>query len=902
MTSMIKNKKMADEKIPPEKTENTAAGTAPETEANADEAEVLLDKTRMDMDLSGSIKEEPTSDDGGTDIRIDSGFTPKPKISISERLSPLFGIFRSVKIPKLGPLFSRLGMVVLGLPFFYLLVGCVLFAFKNEAPAKWILLAASALAAILSLITLLVGKGGPSFLVFPITALLSFAGAHLLLFSGNDPLFFTLLGRPPAEVMSEFWAALFILQMLLILVAYPGKWIGKGLLSFLALAAAAYFILGDSPDLANLLASFPPEAEPGFVIMNVYLTLLFLVSFLWFFFSKSPRKRWVGANLFILLLASLVGQAALHQSRLPNALSFIIPSELPVGSAILITEGDNPVTLRVETKNFKTNFARDDRERARFSLAAAKDKFLLKASRADDSFLNLTGSDLKVWANGHSIKCKMSKGKKGYLLTLLSSPKPPLPEENNLKTDEPSVAAKIPGLEVLSPSPGDSFSGSLPVAVNLSPPEGKMPGTVRFFIDDVEKEVKDSPPYQVALDTAELSTGNHTLKVSALLQNPSDLAVLPEEMTQSVPVTKGEHPQAFFVRPTLGEFLSQKTPVEISVAADPQGGLPASIELLLKETKIHEWTAPPYTFEWDTSALTSGEYFLRLKSKTAAGVQTSDWVSVLTGQGGIKINAPAGDRQYDKVVFIIDASVSLEDLWGEKTKWEWVKGLFLGGKSVSQLRGSQMGIVLGGNKVYHQHADCRDADWGFLLGPYNSKGIKGAFKESAPRGVFPLFASLSKALEAKPKKIIVVADGADSCAGKIPQTLASKIRREEILVDVVTLGALNPKDEKVLKELAETGGGHYLAVSSGEELEEEVQKALSFHFQLLDGEKVVLEEGLTGAFHSLKPGNYTLKVSMDPPLPPQTITLRHQMTTTVKLELVGGKATAKEEYAPLVLP
>lgn len=951
-----------DPKNPPEKTENTASNVAPEEE-------VLLDKTRMDMDISASFKEDPTSGDGGTDIRVNSGLHSKPKpplfsgltAGLKTLINSLARAVGKIKAPtSMVSFLSRLGIVLAALPLFYLLGQSTLFAFKNQFSSQWILLGVLALAVLFSVVALLLRWAVAFIIAFPLISILGLLTAHFLLYPGTDPLFFTLIGHPPSLVANEIWAAFFGVEILCFLLAYPGNWFAKGLFAFLLAGAAGNFLFNIFSKVpleaswagVRFLARLPLLAEPGYLTLVGLLPFLFLASLLWLIFS-STQKGWISANLIVLLVAVFLGQVLLQKNRLPNLIGLISPPPLPAASAVL--KGEGAGFIQVSTKNFKAQALHDDWDRARFTLSAAKDKYLLTATNADGFPLLLKPSDLSVTVGGNPVKWKMLGNKKGYLISLFSQPAPTLPfaitvpekkeyapteqiqfvlppdtdldfyeisvdghsegrkePDGKLASLEVSLAGLTPGnhsvevsatdqlgnlsraslaftlvvkpgLQIQTPQTGDSFSDSLPVALDLSVPAPLSAGAVHFLIDEQEVGMKDSPPYQAALDTTGLAVGNHVLKVSVSLANPADPAVAPQEFFQSVPIVKGDHPQAFFVRPTLGEFLAQKTPVEISVAADSKGALPTAIELWLNETKIHDWSAPPYTFDWDTSGLASGEYVLKLKAKTADGVQTSDWVKVLTGEGNFQINSQSGDLHYQKVVFILDASISESDLWGTKPKWEWLQGLFSATQVSSELKGAEVGVILSGDQVFYQHADCRDVHWVMPMGPANSRSIRAAMKKAAPKGVFSLFTAVDQALAAHPKKIIVLADGADACTGKIPAATAAKIKREEVSLDVLTLGKISADEEKVLQELAETGGGEMKTVSNGGALDDTVADALAFNFKVMEGDKTVLKGPVDDSPHPLRPGTYQLKISMDPPMPEKSIAIRHGATTTIDL-------------------
>lgn len=466
-----------------------------------------------------------------------------------------------------------------------------------------------------------------------------------------------------------------------------------------------------------------------------------------------------------------------------------------------------------------------------------------------------------------------------------------LTDQNGLSATQSQEITVLPPLSVTIESPmnGDYFGDQLSVFVRIKGPAGVKVSSVGFLIDGQEFLNKNSPPYMGIFDTSELEGGKHQLRIVAQTESG--------EIKSEVDLYKGDYPKISFVSPSLGQFLIVQTPVEVKQS--PEGNY-RELELYLDNKLLHQWNEPPYKYSWNTSELSSGTHLLKVKGKTKEGVQSSDSVRVSTGKGGIKIvppgSSPKSGFQYKKVVFVLDASVSQWDSWNLKSKWDWSKELFRFKEISSQLKGTKVGVVVAGGGVPFNHQDCSDANWAFKLDSFAARKITKVLDQTKPTGVSALFSGIELALKAKPQKIIVLTDSADSCNQKIPSKLVKKLSQSNVHLDLVSLGSIDQKNAEVLEELAQIGSGNFIVVEKVSEFEEKLAKILTLYYEILSGDQVILAAPVDGKERFLRPGEYSLKITMDPPLTGQKITIRNGLTTDVGLQVEGNQTKIKESF------
>jgi len=148
-----------------------------------------------------------------------------------------------------------------------------------------------------------------------------------------------------------------------------------------------------------------------------------------------------------------------------------------------------------------------------------------------------------------------------------------------------------------------------------------------------------------------------------------------------------------------------------------------------------------------------------------------------------------------RILFILDASNSMNNSWGKKTRFEVAKELLA--KSVTELEGvPNLEIAL---RVYgHQsditptYEDCEDTKLEIPFGSNNHGQIKGKIQTIRARGTTPIARSLEAAASDFPNAkarnvIILITDGLEACDND-PCVIAKKLKDKEINVRPFVIG------------------------------------------------------------------------------------------------------------------
>jgi hypothetical protein len=469
---------------------------------------------------------------------------------------------------------------------------------------------------------------------------------------------------------------------------------------------------------------------------------------------------------------------------------------------------------------------------------------------------------------------------------------------------------EVPALQVLAPLAGDYFSDTLRVYAQLFLPEGEVPSRLKFLIDDQEIDQKNEPPFEMVLNTASLIPGNHVLKVIA--EVPIAGADSPKEYSQLLSLIKGPHPIVSLIRPGFGEFVNADTPVEVSVEGEEGYD---QLDFLVDDKPVLKWTQAPYFTTWDTTSLEEGSHVVTIKGSAEGGMQSSDTVVVSTGTGKIKVlagvpgdpnsapsptasNATSSIVRFEQVVFVLDASNSEADEWNGRIKWDWQRDLLSLPKVTAQLSGSKVGVVVMGAGSSFSKRDCKDAKWALDSGTFDSQKAVTAFSKVKPKGISALFAALKLALEAKPQKIVVLTDDADTCSASIPADLKAMLQESEASLDILPLDSISQRKLMLLADIAKAGKGSVIPITSTSVLEEKFLGSLTPVYQVIHKDQIMLAHPIDGKELPLLPGTYIFKVS-SLALPEQEINVRNGLMTIIYLMKDQDGAHLLQDFQPL---
>ncbi|MCP4113279.1 MAG: SH3 domain-containing protein [Desulfobacteraceae bacterium] len=180
--------------------------------------------------------------------------------------------------------------------------------------------------------------------------------------------------------------------------------------------------------------------------------------------------------------------------------------------------------------------------------------------------------------------------------------------------------------------------------------------------------------------------------------------------------------------------------------------------------------------------------------------------------------APENVRASDNLIFIIDASASMDGQLGDKTKIDSVKNVLT--QLAKELPdGQNIGLTVFGGS---QKGDCKDVKGLIPLSRINKKVFIEQVQNITPMGMTPLSLALQRTAE-KLKKIkplttiVLIADGQDTCMGD-PCELVGKLGAKKIksVINVIGLGIPEPEKEQLSCIARDSGGIYFSAKNIGE--------------------------------------------------------------------------------------
>jgi len=196
-------------------------------------------------------------------------------------------------------------------------------------------------------------------------------------------------------------------------------------------------------------------------------------------------------------------------------------------------------------------------------------------------------------------------------------------------------------------------------------------------------------------------------------------------------------------------------------------------------------------------------------------------IFITTGAG------QAADAVKHHVMFIVDASGSMDSAMGSKSKIALLKEALSG--VIRELpSGINAGLVSYGG---HRQGDCNDTEE--LVPP--ASGDRNLFirklESITPKGMSAIFLSVQKAAEklkglTGKTTIILIADGQDNCK-KDPCKLIQDLRKQEFNFNFYLIG-LDVREEETaqLSCMAKAGNGAYFPTKSSDELTRYLRKAM----------------------------------------------------------------------------
>ncbi|NOT62821.1 MAG: S8 family serine peptidase [Acidobacteria bacterium] len=191
-----------------------------------------------------------------------------------------------------------------------------------------------------------------------------------------------------------------------------------------------------------------------------------------------------------------------------------------------------------------------------------------------------------------------------------------------------------PSVSIASPAAGSTVSGTSSVQVTANDNVGVA--SVSFSVDGVGLGTDTTAPYGFSWNTAAVANGPHTLTVTAT-DTAGNTANSLISVTVSNAVVDTTPPVVSFTTPITGGGVSGVTSVQVA-ASDNVGVV--SVSLSVDGALSGTDTTAPYSFSWNTAAVTNGAHALTATATDAAGNRTNSLITVTVSNATSDVTRP----------------------------------------------------------------------------------------------------------------------------------------------------------------------------------------------------------------------------------------------------------------------
>lgn len=173
------------------------------------------------------------------------------------------------------------------------------------------------------------------------------------------------------------------------------------------------------------------------------------------------------------------------------------------------------------------------------------------------------------------------------------------------------------GSGITVPSEGDNVCGPIvDIEANMDP---ETVSSVEFFVDGESIGTSDTEPFSIKWDASEAALGQHSLSIKALKTDGSTLE-------DAITVNLNCPPELSIINLIDGGCISGTVNIEI-YANDDTDEL-TKVELYINDNLVRTFNEAPYSYEWNTNNLSSGNHTVKAIAYEAGGQTSTDSVTV----------------------------------------------------------------------------------------------------------------------------------------------------------------------------------------------------------------------------------------------------------------------------------
>jgi hypothetical protein len=458
---------------------------------------------------------------------------------------------------------------------------------------------------------------------------------------------------------------------------------------------------------------------------------------------------------------------------------------------------------------------------------------------------------------------------------------------NNQKSSIEKMIEIIPlkKTKLLNPVDNQLFKDSLEVMIDLPDYYPIYQTKIEIRLSGDLKKVIESPPYHTLINTSNVNQGIHSLDilVKTIDEEKDNRWVENEKISLSI-IKNNKIPEINFLSPTIGEFLNLSTKFSISVGNESYN----YVELYRGSERIHSWDYPPYILQLDTDNFKEQDQIFFARAYNDTGLALSTFNEVNLGQGRLQVsldqNPDLSNANFaKKIIFILDASLSMNDQWDDRSKWFWSNVIFSIPELTQSLEKMQVGIMALGLNTPSSFKNCQDKDWISEDFSFVPNEILAKTNQIKPKGLFSLYYGIEHTMQLNPDKIVVISDGLDACENQMPKTLSAKLAQRKTSLEIILLGDLPQKYQNQLLDLKRKTFSSVRVVESGQELKDTIVDLLAINYELYLGNKKVFKAPLNNQEHLLRSGTYEIKLPLYPELNLPNVEVYNGLTSRYQL-------------------
>lgn len=449
---------------------------------------------------------------------------------------------------------------------------------------------------------------------------------------------------------------------------------------------------------------------------------------------------------------------------------------------------------------------------------------------------------------------------------------------------------------VVTPFEGDDVSQKIAVYLSLKAMKAQDVKKITYRLNN--EVVLESPTYSsfVTLDATQIADGDVKLQIQIDQEG--------ESLVQTLNLRKSQKALGNLnvIAPAQGSFAQNETQVAYEVS-EPVNAKVLGVRVKVNGLPYEDFEVKENRFSLPTARWKSGEVFISLQATLDSGQKVSDWVQVNRGVSALKLQFQTQSLLFlgqKKMSIILDSSQSTSDFWYSKSLLEVFKDAILSPEIQNKLAEQELNLsVFGGDKPsYYQNCNAVSE---VFSGTVVKATLKKKLDELVSQGQRPLLRAVTKALQAKPNKLVLITGGADSCEKSWIDTFTQSLEKSnQTKVSLFWFGEKLPDtDVQKLTLALQKTGGEFFDAEDMESFLKSFSDELSVNFELAETDKLLQRAPLKDMEINLPPGDYTLRLPFTEGFKEVPVHLDHGLKKVLNVSGKDGKLFVEESAIPL---